>query len=64
MRVNMNIIKVMISRQWQKVTQKARRWPCGVCVIEALVIIQYSVLVVTKCSGIKGSMYKVIDICL
>jgi len=30
-----------------------------VSVVEALVIIQYSVLVVRKCSGIKGSMYKV-----
>jgi len=29
-------------------------------VVEALVIIQCSVLVVRKCSGIKGSMYKVI----
>jgi len=30
-RVNMNKTKVMISGQWQKVTQKAVRWPCGVC---------------------------------
>jgi len=31
MRVNMNKTKVMISWEWQKVTQKAVRWPCGVC---------------------------------
>jgi len=28
---NMNKTKVMISGEWQKVTQKAVRWPCGVC---------------------------------
>jgi len=32
MRVNMNKTKVMISGELQKVTQKAVRWPCGVCV--------------------------------
>jgi len=31
MRVNMNKTKVMISGEWQKVTQNAVRWPCGVC---------------------------------
>jgi len=31
MRVNMNKTKVMISGEWLKVTQKAVRWPCGVC---------------------------------
>jgi len=31
MRVIMNKTKVMISGEWQKVTQKAVRWPCGVC---------------------------------
>ena len=30
-KVNMNKSKVMISREWQKITQKAVRWPCGVC---------------------------------
>jgi len=30
MRVNMNKTKVMISGEWQKVTQKAVKWPCGV----------------------------------
>jgi len=29
MRVNMNKTKVMISREWQKVMQKAVRWSCG-----------------------------------
>ena len=27
--VNMNKTKVMISGEWQKVMQKAARWPCG-----------------------------------
>jgi len=31
MRVNMNKTKVMISGEWQKVMEKAVRWPCGVC---------------------------------
>ena len=30
MRVNMNKTKVMISGEWQKVSQKAVRSPCGV----------------------------------
>jgi len=30
-RVNMNKTKVMISGEWPKVTQKAVRWPSGVC---------------------------------
>jgi len=30
-RVNMNKTKVMICGERQKVTQKAVRWPCGVC---------------------------------
>jgi len=29
-RVNMNKTKVAISGEWQKVTQKAVRWPCDV----------------------------------
>ena len=45
MRVNMNKTKVMIGGEWQKVTKKAVRWLCGAAV-EALVIIQYSVLIV------------------
>jgi len=31
MKVNMNKTKVMIKGEQQKVTQKAVRWPCGVC---------------------------------
>ena len=31
MRVNMNKANVMISGEWQKVIQKAVRWPHGVC---------------------------------
>jgi len=31
MSVNVNKTKVMISGEWQKVTQKAVRWPRGVC---------------------------------
>jgi len=31
MRVNMNKTEIMISGEQQKVTQKAVRWPCGVC---------------------------------
>jgi len=27
----MNKTMVMVSKEWQKVTQKAVRWPCGVC---------------------------------
>jgi len=30
-RVNMNKTKIIISGKWQKVMQKAVRWPCGVC---------------------------------
>ena len=30
MRVDMNKTKVMITGEWQKVMQKAVRWPCGV----------------------------------
>ena len=51
-RVNTNKTKVMINGEWQKVTQKAVRWPCGVCG-KVLVIIQYSVLVVR--SGYTGN---------
>ena len=31
MSVNINKTKVMIVEEWQKVTQKSVRWPCGVC---------------------------------
>jgi len=52
MRVNMKNTKIMISGKWQKVRQKAVRWPCGVCVRG--VGIQYSVLVVR--SGYTGNV--------
>jgi len=47
MRVNMNNTKVMISGEHQKPLQKAARWPCGAC-SRGVVVIQYSVLVVTS----------------
>jgi len=31
MRVNMHKTNVMTSGEWQKVMQKAARWPCGFC---------------------------------
>jgi len=61
MKVSMNKTKVMISGEWQNVTQKAVRWPCGVCgrgvgnnSIECTSCKKW---VHRKCSGIKGSMY-------
>jgi len=63
MRVNMNKTKHIISREWQKVMQKAVRWPCNVCGrIAANNSIQCTSCqkrVVRKCSGINGMMYKV-----
>jgi len=63
MRVNMNKTKVMISGEWQKVTQKAIRWPCGVCSRgvgnNSIQCTSCKKWVHRKCSGIKGSMYKV-----
>jgi len=57
MRVNMNKTK-----EWQMVTQKAVRWPCGVCgrgvgnnSIQCTTCQKW---VHRKCSGIKGSMSK------
>ena len=68
MRENMNKTKVTISGEWQKVSQKAVRWPCGVCgrgvgnsSIQCTSCLKW---VHKKCSGIKGGMYKVIVICL
>ena len=64
MRANMNKTKVMISGERQKPVQKAARWRV-VNVAEVFVVVQYSVQyscqkwVHEKCSGIKGSMYKV-----
>jgi len=52
----------LISGEWQQVKQKALRWPCGVC---GRGIGNNSVQCTScqkwehrKCSGIKGSMYK------
>ena len=63
MRVNMNKTKVMISGEWQKVTQKAVRWLCGVCGrgdgSNSIQCTSCKKWVRRKCSGIKGSMYKV-----
>ena len=63
MRVNMNKTKVMISGERQKPLQKAARWPFGVCgrgvssnLIQCTSCHRW---VHKKCSGIKGSMYKV-----
>ena len=62
MRVNMNKTKVMISGERQKVTQKAVRWPCGVCGTgvgnNSIQCTSCKKWVHRKC-GIKGSMYKV-----
>jgi len=62
MRVNMSKAKVMISGKWQKVMEKAVRWPCGVCdravgnnSIQCSSCPQW---VHRKC-GINRSMYKV-----
>jgi len=63
MRVNMNKTKVIISGEWQTVTQKAVRWPCGVRGRGSNSSVQCTSCqkwVHRKCSGIKGSMYKVI----
>jgi len=60
MRVNMNITKVTISGERQKVTQKAVRWQCGVCGSgNSIQCTSCQKWVHRKCSGIKGSMYKV-----
>jgi len=56
MRVNMNKTKVMISGERQQPVQKAARWPCGVC---GRGVGSCHKRVHKKCSGIKGSMYKV-----
>ena len=56
MRVNMNESMVMISRKWQRVTQKAVRWPCNVCgtVVgnDSIECTSYQKWVQRKCSGI------------
>ena len=62
-RVNMNKTKIVIIGEWQKVMQKAVRWPCGVCGRgvgnNSIQCTSCQKWVHRKCSGIKGSMYKV-----
>jgi len=63
MRVNINKTKVMISAERQKITQKAVRWPCGVCgrgLGNNSKQCSCHKWVHRKCtgSGIMGSMYK------
>jgi len=63
MRVNMNKTKVMIHEERQKPLQKAAIWPCGVCGrgvgSNSIQCTSCKKWVHKKCSGIKGSMYKV-----
>jgi len=63
MRVNMNKTKVMISVEWQKVMQKAVRWQSGICGRDignnSIQCTSCQKWVHRKCSGINGSMYKV-----
>jgi len=63
MRVNMSKTKVMISGERQKPVQKVARWPCGVCgrgvSSNSIQCTSCHKWVHKKCSGIKGSMYKV-----
>jgi len=59
----MNKTKVMISGECQKPVQKAARWPCGVCGrcvgSNSIQCTSCQKWIHKKCSGIKGSMYKV-----
>jgi len=54
---------LVLSGEWQKVMQKAVRWPCGVCgrgvCNNSIQCTSCKKWVHRKCSGIKGSMYKV-----
>jgi len=63
MRVNKNKTKVMISGEHQQPMQKAARWPCGICGrgvgSNSIQCTSCQKWVHKKCSGIKGSMYKV-----
>jgi len=64
MGVNINKTNVMISGERQKVMQKAVRWSCGVygrgVGNNSIQCTSCKKWVHRKCSGIKGSMYKVI----
>jgi len=59
----MNKTKVMINGNRQKVMRNAVRWPCGVCGRgvgnNSIQCTSCQKWVHKKCSGIKGSMYKV-----
>jgi len=59
----MNKTKVIISGDRQKPMQKAARWPCGVCGrgvgSNSIQCTSCHKWVHKKCSGVKGSMYKV-----
>jgi len=66
MRVNINKTKVMINGKWEKVTQKAVRWPYGVCGRS----VDNNSIQCTSCQKwytgnvvvtINGSMYKVME---
>ena len=63
MRLNMNKTKLMISGEWQKVSQKAVKWPGGVCGRgvgnNSIQCTRCQKWVHRKYSDIKGSMYKV-----
>ena len=59
----MNKTKVMISGEWQEVTQKAVRWPWGVCGRcvgnNSIQCTSYQKWIHRKCSSIKDNMYEV-----
>ena len=63
MRVNMNKTKVMIRGECQKPVQKATKLPCAVCGrgigSNSIQCTSCHKWVHKNCSGIKGSMYKV-----
>jgi len=63
MRVSMNQTKVMISEESQKLMQKAARWPCGVCHrgvgSNSIQCTSYQKWIHKKCTGVNGSMSKV-----
>jgi len=58
-----NKTEVMISKNWQKVTQKTVRWPCSVygrsVGNNSIQCTSCQKCIHRKCSGINRSMYKV-----
>ena len=66
MRVNINKTKTMISGEREKPMQKAARWPCTCSVCHrgdgsnSILCTSCQKWVLKKCSGMKGSMYKMI----